>query len=117
MEICGKGENHHAEEHVDRECEKGDALERVVLGEGKYLNKTLLTLSRMVGFEVIMMFGGSPTGVAVPPMLACTTIAMRIGTGFRSKSSQSVIVIGAIRRTVVTLSSSIETKHVMMHKQ
>lgn len=71
----------------------------------------------MVWFEVMMMLGGSPTGVAVPPMLACTTIAIRIGTGFRSKSSHNVIVIGAMSRTVVTLSSSIDTKHVMMHKQ
>lgn len=68
----------------------------------------------MVGCEVMMMFGGSPTGVAHPPMFACTTIAIRIGTGFKSKSSQSVIVIGAINKTVDTLSSSIDIKHVMM---
>lgn len=65
----------------------------------------------------MIMFGGSPTGVAHPPMLACTTIAIRIGTGFMSMSSHNVIVIGAISRTVVTLSSSIDTRHVMMHKQ
>lgn len=71
----------------------------------------------MVGCDVMMMFGGSPTGVAHPPMLACTTIAIRIGTGFKSKSSQSVMVIGAIRRTVETLSSNIDIKHVMMQRQ
>lgn len=64
-----------------------------------------------------MMFGGSPTGVVVPPIFACTTIAIKIGTGFKSKSSQSVIVIGAINRTVVTLSNNIEIKHVMMQRQ
>lgn len=63
------------------------------------------------------MFGGSPTGVVVPPMFACTTIAINTGTGFKSKSSQIVMVIGAIRRTVVTLSNNIEIAQVMMQRQ
>ena len=61
-----------------------------------------------------MRLGGSPTGVAHPPIFACITIAIKIGTGFISISSQRVIVIGAIRRTVVTLSNNIETRHVMI---
>lgn len=66
---------------------------------------------------MMMIFGGSPTGVAHPPMFACTTIAIRMGTGLMSMSSQSVIVMGAINRMVVTLSNSIDTKHVMMQRQ
>lgn len=64
-----------------------------------------------------MIFGGSPTGVVVPPILACTTIAMSTGTGFKSKSSHNVMVMGAIKSIVVTLSNNMEIKHVMMHKQ
>lgn len=30
----------------------------------------LLTLPIIVGFDVIMIFGGSPTGVVVPPIFA-----------------------------------------------
>lgn len=56
-------------------------------------------------------------GVAHPPILAITTIAIRIGPGLMSMSSQRVIVIGAISRIVVTLSNNIEIRHVMMHKQ
>lgn len=62
------------------------------------------------------MLGGSPTGVAQPPIFACITIAIKIGTGLISMSSQRVIVIGAINKTVVTLSKSIDTKHVMMQR-
>lgn len=50
-------------------------------------------------------------------MFACTTIAIRIGTGLMSMSSHSVIVIGAISKIVVTLSNNIEIRHVMIHKQ
>lgn len=38
----------------------------------------------------MIMLGGSPTGVVVPPMLACTVIAIKIGTGFMSITSQSL---------------------------
>lgn len=64
----------------------------------------------------MIKFGGSPMGVAQPPIFAYITIAMRIGTGLISMSSHKVMVIGAIRRTVVTLSNSIDTKHVMMQR-
>lgn len=66
-------------------------------------------------FEVIITFGGSPTGVAAPPMFENIIIAVRIGTGFSSKTSQSLIVTGVIKRTVVTLSRKRDTKAVKKH--
>lgn len=63
----------------------------------------------------MMTLGGSPTGVVVPPILACTTIANSTGTGFKSISSHNLIVIGAMSSTVVTLSRKEDTSAVIMH--
>lgn len=38
----------------------------------------------------MMIFGGSPTGVIVPPMLAWTVIAISTGTGFISITSHNL---------------------------
>ena len=61
----------------------------------------------------MMMFGGSPMRVAVPPMLEAMTSAIRNGTGGTPSRSQTSSVTGAISSTVVTLSSSAEAKAVM----
>jgi hypothetical protein len=50
-------------------------------------------------------------------MLAWTTMAIRMGTGFKSSSSQIVIDIGAISSTVVTLSNKVDINAVITHKQ
>lgn len=52
----------------------------------------------------MITFGGSPTGVAVPPTLEKMTIVIRMGTGFRPITSHNLIVTGVIRSIVVTLS-------------
>lgn len=36
------------------------------------------------------MLGGSPTGVIVPPIFACTTIDISMGTGFKSITSHKL---------------------------
>ena len=61
----------------------------------------------------MMMFGGSPTRVAAPPMLEAKTSAIRNGTGLMSRRSQTSSVTGAISRTVVTLSRNAEATAVM----
>ena len=54
----------------------------------------------------MMMLGGSPTSVAVPPMLDAKTSATSNGTGDTPIRSASSTVTGAISSTVVTLSRS-----------
>ena len=61
----------------------------------------------------MMMLGGSPIRVAVPPMLEASASAMRNGTGGRPSRSQTSRVTGAISSTVVTLSSSAEATAVI----
>ncbi len=61
----------------------------------------------------MMMFGGSPIRVAVPPMFDASASAMRNGTGGRPSRSQTSRVTGAMSSTVVTLSSSAEATAVM----
>ncbi len=56
----------------------------------------------------MMMFGGSPTSVAAPPMLDANTSAIRNGAALMASRSQTSSVTGAISSTVVTLSSSAE---------
>jgi hypothetical protein len=62
----------------------------------------------------MMMFGGSPIRVAVPPMFEANTSASRNGTGGTRSRSQMSSVTGAISSTVVTLSSSAEATAVML---
>ncbi len=58
--------------------------------------------------EPIMMLGGSPMSVAVPPMLDASISAMKNGTGFTLSSLHSVSVTGPMSSTVVTLSKNAE---------
>jgi hypothetical protein len=51
----------------------------------------------------MMMFGGSPTSVAAPPMLDAKTSAINSGTGLTSSASQTSRVTGAISNTETTL--------------
>ena len=52
----------------------------------------------------IMMLGGSPMRVAVPPMLEAMIWESRKGTGLTSRIWVMAMVIGPISSTVVTLS-------------
>ncbi len=52
----------------------------------------------------MMMFGGSPTRVAAPPMLEASTSAIRYGAAGTSSRSHTSRVTGATSSTVVTLS-------------
>ena len=54
----------------------------------------------------MMMFGGSPTRVAVPPMLEASASAIRNGATGTPSRSQTRNVTGATSSTVVTLSST-----------
>ena len=56
----------------------------------------------------IMMFGGSPMSVAVPPMLEARICDMRYGMTSTLSCEVMLNVIGTVRSTVVTLSSSAE---------
>ena len=53
----------------------------------------------------MMMLGGSPISVAVPPMLEAMASAIRNGIGGAPSRSHTSSVTGAISSTVVTLSS------------
>ncbi len=66
--------------------------------------------------DPIMMFGGSPIKVAVPPMLEARISAIRYGTGFIFSVRQSMMVMGPMSKMVVTLSNSAEKTAVMMTK-
>ena len=67
--------------------------------------------------EPIMMLGGSPIKVAVPPMLEARISTMKKGMGLMSsRRRQTVYVTGPMRRTVVTLSRKAEQTAVMMEK-
>ena len=61
----------------------------------------------------MMMLGGSPTRVAVPPMFDANTSASRYGTGGNANRWHSRIVTGATSNTVVTLSSSADATPVI----
>lgn len=65
---------------------------------------------------VIITFGGSPTGVSVPPIFENITIAVSIGTGFSSITSQSLIVTGVISNTIVVLSKNEDNTAVKKHR-
>ena len=65
----------------------------------------------------IIMFGGSPINVAVPPTLEAIISAIKKGTGLTFKISQITIVIGPISNTVVTLSRTPESIAVINIKQ
>ena len=54
----------------------------------------------------MMIFGGSPIKVAVPPILEAKTSVIKNGTGSVSNSFAITKVIGIIRTTVVTLSKN-----------
>src|ERR1700757_1158131 len=53
----------------------------------------------------MMMLGGSPTNVAVPPMFDANASAIRNGAALIVSRSHTNRVTGAINNTVVTLSS------------
>ena len=61
----------------------------------------------------MMMFGGSPIRVAVPPMLDAIASARRKGIGGAPSRSQTSSVTGAMSSTVVTLSSRAEATAVI----
>ena len=61
----------------------------------------------------IMMFGGSPISVAVPPMFDAMTSMITSGIGSMSSASASRNVIGTISRTVVRLSRNADSSAVV----
>ena len=61
----------------------------------------------------MMMFGGSPTSVAVPPMFDASASAIRNGTTGTRSRSQTSSVTGATSSTVVTLSSNADAEAVI----
>lgn len=69
----------------------------------------------IVGFEMIMTFGGSPTGVAAPPIFENMTKAMSTCLGSMFLISQSLIVTGVISNMVVTLSKNADNNPVKQH--
>src|SRR5215468_9658262 len=75
---------------------------------------TTKSLNESDAAEPMMMFGGSPIRVAVPPMLEARISVKRKGYGGTFSCSVMTSVTGAMSRTVVTLSSSAETTAVTM---
>ena len=59
--------------------------------------------------DPIMMLGGSPISVAVPPMLAAITIGSRYAAGRTPVRRAISTDIGVTKMTVVTLSAKAET--------
>ena len=64
----------------------------------------------------IIIFGGSPIKVAVPPTFDEKISIKRYGTGFTSSILAIAIVIGPTRRTVVTLSRQEDKTAVIITK-
>ncbi len=64
--------------------------------------------------EPIMMLGGSPIIVAVPPMLEANASDINIGMGSILSTLANSNVAGTIKRTVVTLSRKAERNAVIM---
>ena len=60
----------------------------------------------------IIMFGGSPTSVAVPPMFDANISESMNGIGFALSALVSSSVMGIMRSIVVTLSRNAERKAV-----
>ena len=58
----------------------------------------------------MMMFGGSPIRVAAPPMFDANTSEIRYGAAGSPSRAQTERVTGATSSTVVTLSSTGETR-------
>ena len=65
----------------------------------------------------IMMLGGSPIMVQVPPILEAIIWASTKGSGEIFKSFVSVKVIGTVSSTVVTLSSSAEQRATITERE
>ncbi len=65
----------------------------------------------------MMMLGGSPTRVDVPPMFEASTSAIRKGTGLSFSLLQTSSVTGATSSTVVTLSRSAEATAVRVQSR
>ena len=65
----------------------------------------------------MIMFGGSPINVAVPPMFEARISVINKGTGFISSSLAIAKVTGIIRITVVTLSKNADATAVNNAKQ
>ena len=57
-------------------------------------------------FAAIIIFGGSPIKVAVPPIFDASTSVIKNGTGSHSNSFAITKVTGITRTTVVTLSKN-----------
>ena len=64
----------------------------------------------------IMMFGGSPMSVAVPPMFDAMICVRRYGIGSSFRIFVMLNVTGTMRSTVVTLSRNAENTAVMMQR-
>ena len=60
----------------------------------------------------MMMLGGSPIKVAVPPMFDANASAIRNGAALIASRSHTSSVTGAISNTVVTLSSKADANAV-----
>jgi len=58
--------------------------------------------------EPIIMFGGSPMRVAVPPKLDAIACVIKKGTGLMRNSAQARRVIGLIKSTVVAFGKNEE---------
>ncbi len=60
----------------------------------------------------MIIFGGSPIKVAVPPIFEARISVIKKGIGFISSSSATTNVIGNIKITVVTLSKNADANAV-----
>ncbi len=69
----------------------------------------------ILALEIIMTFGGSPTGVAAPPILENMTSAMSTCFGSIFLISHNLIVTGVISKIVVTLSKNADKTPVKTH--
>ena len=74
---------------------------------------TMKLLNERSVAPAMMMFGGSPISVAVPPMLDAMISITISGIGSMSSASASRNVTGTINRIVVRLSRNAESKAVV----
>mmetsp|Transcript_23277 Transcript_23277/g.55354 ORF Transcript_23277/g.55354 Transcript_23277/m.55354 type:complete len:236 (+) Transcript_23277:1248-1955(+) len=84
---------------------------------GPRLKRKSLKSRYLASMLPMMMLGGSPIMVAVPPTLEKMASQMRKGRGSMFTSLHSLHVTGAISRIVVTLSRNADRTAVTMHSK
>ena len=101
---------------VNKVESKNNCKEQPINKQLEHLYFTIKSLKLSPAALPIIMLGGSPISVAVPPTLDAKICVIKNGTGLSPSISVTAIVIGPTKSTVVTLSRKAERTAVIMKK-